>query len=524
MPRHHGLPNCADPGGTAILVGVTSGDSASQRAGDPASGLGGETAPLDVLTAAGLAAALRDLLQVSYQLVTHDGIVTPAAARIGAHLGCDLKDMAFVSESFPLWEHANLQRGLDAYLAEHSPGAVWFGISGVDRDHGDLATMLTRPDGGQEISAATHGTAATRQAEAMEVVQFGLVESTAPDGGPVVIGMRASERYGPPECRVEILASRRAAAVAVRGDIERLMRMHDVFRGQVLSFGVSEHRGNGLLSFLPHHPHRRAGDPAGRGPRFDRAPCHQRDEPGRAVEGAAGQHLKRGLLLHGYPGAGKTHTVRYLMSRMSGCTVIIMTGQAMQFIEPAAALARRLQPSMLVFEDVDLVAQDRSFGADSSPLLFSLLEAMDGIGADADVTFVLTTNRAGVLERALADRPGRVDLAVEIPKPDRQARERLLRLYAGGLELKADLTPVIEATKGVTASFIKELLRRATLTALRGSDDVRALTDADLATAASELSAERQALTRRLLGHGQAGDDDGHDMDGQALYSPPPPG
>ncbi len=491
---------------------MTPADPANQRPGDPASRLGGETAPVDVSTAAGLARALQDLLQVSFQLVTRD--LAPAAARIGAHLGCDLKDMAFVSESFPMWEQVNLQRGVDAYLAEHSPGAEWFGISAVDRDHDDLATMLTRPDHGQEISAVTHGTAATGPTEAMEVVQFGLVESTAPDGAPVVIGMRAKERYGPPQCRMEILASRKTAAVAVRDDIERLMRRHDVFRGQVLSFGLSEYHSNGLLSFLP-RPNLTAEQvilPAGVLDSIERHVITVTSQAARLT--AAGQHLKRGLLLHGYPGTGKTHTVRYLMSRMSDCTVIVMTGQAMQFIEPAAALARRLQPSMLVFEDVDLVAQDRSFGPESNPLLFSLLEAMDGIGADADVTFVLTTNRAGMLERALVDRPGRVDLAVEIPKPDRQARERLLRLYAGGLELKADLTPVIDATEGVTASFIKELLRRAALTALRASDDVRALTDADLASAAGELAAERQALTRRLLGHGRAGDD-GDDMDGQ---------
>src|SRR5206468_2409425 len=101
---------------------------------------------------------------------------------------------------------------------------------------------------------------------------------------------------------------------------------------------------------------------------------------------------KRGLLLHGPPGTGKTHTVRYLMSRMTDATVIILTGSAMRFISKAAELARRLQPSMLVVEDVDLVAQDRTITA-GNPLLFSLLDAMDGIGADADVTFVLTTNR-----------------------------------------------------------------------------------------------------------------------------------
>jgi hypothetical protein len=511
---------------------MTPADHTADRSGDAASGQGGGTAPFDVSTATGLAMALRDLLEASYHLATQAGLDTPVAAKIGAHLGCDLKDMTFVEESFPLWEHANLQRGIDAYLAEHSPAAEWFGLSGMNRDHEDLATMITRPGPGYEISAVTHGTAAIGPDEAMEVVQFGLVLSTAPDESPVVIGLRATDRFGPPECRMEILAAQRTAAVAVRGEIERLMRVHDVFRGQVLSFGVSEHRGNELLSFLP-RPDLSAEQvvlPAGVLDSIERHVISITSHAERLR--AVGQHLKRGLLLHGFPGTGKTHTVRYLMGRMSGCTVILMTGQAMRFIEPAAALARRLQPSMLVLEDVDLVAQDRSFGPDSSPLLFSLLEAMDGIGADADVTFVLTTNRAGMLERALVDRPGRVDLAVEIPKPDGQARERLLRLYAGTLELEADITPVIAATEGVTASFIKELLRRAVLAAFRTSDDVRSLTDADLAAAAEELSEQRQALTRSLLGHspadGEAGDDTGgevwDDTGGEPQLFPAPPG
>ncbi|MGH3405415.1 MAG: AAA family ATPase [Streptosporangiaceae bacterium] len=223
---------------------------------------------------------------------------------------------------------------------------------------------------------------------------------------------------------------------------------------------------------------------------------------------AVGQHLKRGLLLHGLPGTGKTHTVRYLMSRMADCTVIVLTGHAMRYLKPAAALARRLQPSMLILEDVDLVALDRDFSDDGNPMLFSLLDAMDGIGADADVTFVLTANRVAMLERALAERPGRVDLAVEIPLPDPPARERLLRLYAGGMRLDADLAPVVAATEGVTASYIKELLRRAVLAAFRASGDAASLTDADLASAVTGLSAERQALTRSLLGQPATGRQD----------------
>jgi len=461
--------------------------------------------PLSLTTAAELAAALRQLMQASAALIEEHGPPGPVAERVTAHLGCDLGDLAYVAEGFPTWEHANLQRGVDAYLAAYSPAAEWFGISSMNRDHEDLATVVSRPGRMQQISAVTHGTAAIGPDEAMEVVQFGLAPSVAPDGSPVFIGVRTTERFGPPECRVEILAAQRPAAVAVRGEVERLMRLHDVFRGQVLSFGVSEHRGNELLNFLP-RPGLAADQvilPAGLLDAIERHVISISTEAARLR--AAGQHLKRGLLLHGAPGTGKTHTVRYLMGRMLDCTVILITGQAMRFIEPAAALARRLQPAMVILEDVDLIAEDRSFHDGSSPLLFALLDAMDGIGADADVTFVLTTNRAEMLERALVDRPGRVDLAMEIPKPDRQARERLIRLYAGRLALDADLAPVIEATEGATASFIKELLRRAVLAALRNPGEVHALTDADLAIATRELTAQHHALTRSLLGH--AGDD-----------------
>ena len=67
------------------------------------------------------------------------------------------------------------------------------------------------------------------------------------------------------------------------------------------------------------------------------------------------------------------------------------------------------------------------------PLLFQLLNEMDGLAEDADVVFVLTTNRADLLEPALAARPGRVDQAVELGLPDATARRALLELYRGRL-------------------------------------------------------------------------------------------
>ena len=149
---------------------------------------------------------------------------------------------------------------------------------------------------------------------------------------------------------------------------------------------------------------------------------------------------------------------------------------------------------------MDLVAQERTYGPfGSSPVLFELMNEMDGLGDDADIAFVLTTNRPDALEPALAARPGRVDLAVELPLPDDDARRQLLQLYGRGLDLELkDPESVVRRTGGVTASFVKELLRRAALAAAEGGRT--AVTDEDVGLVLDELLSETSALTRVLLG------------------------
>lgn len=82
---------------------------------------------------------------------------------------------------------------------------------------------------------------------------------------------------------------------------------------------------------------------------------------------------------------------------------------------------------------------------------------MDGLEGDADIAFILTTNRPDLLERALIERPGRVDLALSVDKPDLDARRRLFALYAGELIRSGALSAGVadlaaERTEGVTGS------------------------------------------------------------------------
>jgi ATP-dependent 26S proteasome regulatory subunit len=127
------------------------------------------------------------------------------------------------------------------------------------------------------------------------------------------------------------------------------------------------------------------------------------------------------------------------------------------------ALARLLQPALVVIEDADLIARDRTErgSACDEVMLNRLLNELDGLRERADIFFILTTNRPDTLEPALASRPGRIDQAIEFPLPDERLRRRLVALYARSLELPPELMDdLARRTDGASPAFIKEFLRR----------------------------------------------------------------
>ena len=189
------------------------------------------------------------------------------------------------------------------------------------------------------------------------------------------------------------------------------------------------------------------------------------------------------------------------------------------FGERAALLQFHRRPAMIVVEDVDLIAEERGMHPGQHPSLFQLLNEMDGLAEDSVVVFLLTTYRADVLEPALAARPGRVDQAVSMQLPDAEARRRLFHLYRRDLAVdESHLDSVVERTEEVTASFLKELLRRAALVAAdQRAEEVGPLSVSaeQLDAALDELLDTRNAMTRTLLGGQRARDSwaDGPDAD-----------
>jgi hypothetical protein len=211
---------------------------------------------------------------------------------------------------------------------------------------------------------------------------------------------------------------------------------------------------------------------------------------------------RKGLLFYGPPGTGKTHTIHYLASQLPNHTTLLVTAEQIGLLGEYFRLARFLQPSMMVIEDVDLIARERTQMRDGGEevLLNKLLNEMDGLREDSEVLFILTTNRPDQIEPALVSRPGRIDQAIEFPLPDPEGRAKLTRLYARGSQIPDDLLDlIVRRTNGVSAAFIKELMRRCAQFQIETSGD-KLLTQASVDAALEEMLFAGGALNRRLLG------------------------
>lgn len=308
--------------------------------------------------------------------------------------------------------------------------------------------------------------------------------------------------------RVEIAVPAGAAGsdlvTGLFSTLEEAVKAARTYRGKVLSLDAdADYRGRTrgmMVHRLPPVTRDEVILPAGTLDLLDRNVLkfvHSRDALRRM-----GQSTRKGILLYGPPGTGKTHTIRYLASNLPGHTTLIITAGQVAILGQYMNLARLLQPALVVIEDVDLIARDREqmAGPCEESLLNQLLNEMDGLKQDADILFILTTNRPEQLEEALAGRPGRIDQAIEVPLPDEGGRSKLVQLYGKGLGLDpAVVGDAVRRTEGVSAAFIKEMMRR-TAQASIARDSPGIVSSADLHEALDDMLFTGGKLNIKLLG------------------------
>ncbi len=166
---------------------------------------------------------------------------------------------------------------------------------------------------------------------------------------------------------------------------------------------------------------------------------------------------RRGYLLHGPPGNGKTSAVRAMITS-HGLTAYQLrlfskfTDDAdMEGIfEHAAANG----PSIVLLEDLDR-AFPRSGNSQSKVHLQTLLNCLDGVATEPGVIAIATANDPSLLDPAILRRPGRFDRVVHFSAPDAELRrEYLARMHPQLTE--ESLARVVAASAGFSYAFLRE--------------------------------------------------------------------
>lgn len=175
--------------------------------------------------------------------------------------------------------------------------------------------------------------------------------------------------------------------------------------------------------------------------------------------------LKRGILLEGKYGTGKSLTARVTAKVATDNDWTFIMLNRSQGLRAAIEFARTYQPCVIFAEDID-----RSADRDDEDVndLVNLLDGM--ISKDMEMMVVLTTNFIEQIDRALL-RPGRFDAVISIQPPDAETAVALIRAYSRDLLGDDDLSAVGDAIAGAIPATIREVVERAKLSMLTEGRD-----------------------------------------------------
>jgi hypothetical protein len=176
---------------------------------------------------------------------------------------------------------------------------------------------------------------------------------------------------------------------------------------------------------------------------------------------AYGGRAKRGVLLTGSPGNGKTMACRWIWEacRQRRWDYRLVTpdnyrqARAHDSIEELFSVDRR---GIVFFDDMDLALRDRETVHESEDQAV-FLSALDGISSHEGVVFVFTTNCSLELIDRAFKRPGRIDLVLHFKAPDRKLRRQLMERWHEDIRAAVDLSAAVESTEGYSFAEVEEL-------------------------------------------------------------------
>ncbi|HYA74545.1 MAG TPA: ATP-binding protein, partial [Roseiarcus sp.] len=157
---------------------------------------------------------------------------------------------------------------------------------------------------------------------------------------------------------------------------------------------------------------------------------------------AEGLTIKRGLLLSGPPGDGKSTAIECFANGIAGEATIIIV-EAVESLRAVYHLAQALAPAVVILEDLDLMTRSRQNPnqlAVKDDVTGELLQVLSGASSYPDVVTIATTNHCEAIDEALSRRAGRFDAHVRMGYPTDEEKQRVLELYLDRFEVADKLT------------------------------------------------------------------------------------
>ncbi len=168
---------------------------------------------------------------------------------------------------------------------------------------------------------------------------------------------------------------------------------------------------------------------------------------------------KRGLLLVGPPGNGKTHAIKALVNWLRKPCFYVKSLKANHMsdhdtIKRVFDRARETTPCLLIMEDLDSLITDRNRSF--------FLNELDGFAANTGIVLIATTNHPERLDTAIVDRPSRFDRKYHFMLPAPAERTAYITHWNTTLEPELQLSEtgvleIVAATDGFSYAYLKEL-------------------------------------------------------------------
>ncbi|KAK0713759.1 proteasome-activating nucleotidase [Lasiosphaeria miniovina] len=188
---------------------------------------------------------------------------------------------------------------------------------------------------------------------------------------------------------------------------------------------------------------------------------------------------KRGVILHGVPGNGKTISVKALINSLAARKDPVPSLYVKSLdacagpkwaIQTIFVKARTMAPCLLIFEDLDSMVTNKTRSY--------FLNEVDGLESNEGILMIGSTNYLDRLDAAITKRPSRFDRKYHFKLPNEAARAAYVAYWShkftgsGDVDFPESLCPIVaKMTDGFSFSYLKELFVASLLTLARGTSN-----------------------------------------------------